>query len=208
MKHILDKYFETTCYRVIVLVFCRLIMLAECLLLFYFAYCANFGSLLYVAMLAFLTILIETIYLSIVNGGRDFHWFSFSYIVFSFYIIMICWRTTSYEFYDDASSCLKNYTLMISNSSTVITSCLNIRLNMCQWTYAIISILLITLIYVKLRTPISKRNTVKQHSNLLAILLASAADVIDFFEYSNETHVIRFVNLHTIYGEINSFSFS
>lgn len=61
-------------------------------------------------------------------------------------------------------------------------------------------IYLIAVVIIRYLQPYSEKLTRKDHANLIAFFLTSAADVIDFVEYSQETEITHKIGVHLIYG--------
>ena len=72
-------------------------------------------------------------------------------------------------------------------------------LDNCQAIYFLMTAFLLTVIFSKLRAPISRKGHVVEHSNLLAVLLAASADVIDYFEYVFELEIVESIGLTALY---------
>ena len=60
---------------------------------------------------------------------------------------------------------------------------------------------LMTLLFSKLRSPLSDDSHSLDHYNLLAVLLAASADVIDFHEYIFDVEIEELIGLNVLYGK-------
>lgn len=59
---------------------------------------------------------------------------------------------------------------------------------------------MITVILIRNITPVAKNLNKKAHSQLLALFLSAAADVVDFVEYANEEEITHEIGIHSIFG--------
>jgi hypothetical protein len=71
---------------------------------------------------------------------------------------------------------------------------------MCQATYMMVVIYLMTTVSVKYHTPLSKRFQIKDHSNQVALNLSTAADIFDLFEYTMVDGIAGLIGTDVICG--------